>query len=144
MLKLVQLPPYRIDVYDVLAKSAVLGNDPRSAHRQLLTWSKAKGSSAWARPRHGPVGGHDDRGGHRGHHPQVAGGVGKPDVSVQLARTAGTQPITGQYLIARTAPSICGKYGLFARGGQDRDGIFEPTCKNTCRSISTRPKRRST
>ena len=42
----------------------------------------------------------------------------KPDVSVQLARTAGTQPITGQYLVAPDGTINLRQYGLLYVAGK--------------------------
>jgi polysaccharide biosynthesis/export protein len=42
----------------------------------------------------------------------------KPDVSVQLARTAGTQPITGQYLVAPDGTINLRQYGLLRVSGK--------------------------
>ena len=44
--------------------------------------------------------------------------LAKPDVSVQLARTAGTQPITGQYLIAPDGTINLRQYGLLHVAGK--------------------------
>ena len=76
MLKLVPLPPYRIDIYDVL-QIRVLGT---ILDQPIDNFYLVEGEGIVSLgPAYGtvPRGGHDDRGGHRGHHPQVAGGVGQ-------------------------------------------------------------------
>ena len=42
----------------------------------------------------------------------------KPEVSVQLAKTAGTAPVTGEYLVGPDGTINLRQYGIAARGGQ--------------------------
>jgi polysaccharide biosynthesis/export protein len=117
MLKMVPLPPYRIDIYDVLQIS-VLGTllDQPINNMYLV---EAEGIVSLG-PAYGTV--------------RVVGMtieeateaitrklqevLAKPDVSVQLARTAGTQPITGQYLIAPDGTINLRQYGLLHVAGK--------------------------
>ena len=117
MLKLVPLPPYRIDIYDVL-QIRVLGTilDQPIDNMYLV---EGEGIVSLG-PAYGTV--------------RVVGMtieeateaitrklqevLVKPDVSVQLARTAGTQPITGQYLIALDGTINLRQYGQLHVAGK--------------------------
>ena len=48
----------------------------------------------------------------------------KPEVSVQLARTSGTAPVTGEYLVGPDGTINLRQYGTLARGRQDGDARF--------------------
>ena len=143
MLKLVPLPPYRIDIYDVL-QIRVLGT---ILDQPIDGFYLVEGEGIVSLgPAYGTVrrGGHDDRRGHRGHHPQVAGGVG------QAGRLGAVGPHGRHAADHRPVPDRAGRHDQpaairpVARGGQDGDGDPRSTCKSTCRSISTRRRRRST
>ena len=117
MLKMVPLPPYRIDIYDVL-QIRVLGTilDQPIDNMYLV---EGEGIVSLG-PAYGTV--------------RVVGMtieeatevitrklqevLVKPDVSVQLARTAGTQPITGQYLIAPDGTINLRQYGQLHVAGK--------------------------
>ena len=117
MLKLVPLPPYRIDIYDVL-QIRVLGT---ILDQPIDDFYLVEGEGIVSLgPAYGTV--------------RVVGMtieeateaitrklqevLAKPDVSVQLARTAGTQPITGQYLIAPDGTINLRQYGLLHVAGK--------------------------
>ncbi len=120
MLKLVPLPPYRIEIYDVL-QIRVLGtpSDPTLA---IYDFFLVEGEGiVTLGPAYGTV--------------RVAGmtvdeateairrkltdvGLKNSDVSVQLARTAGTQPLTGQYLIAPDGTINLRQYGMLHVAGK--------------------------
>lgn len=117
MLKLVPLPPYRIDIYDVL-QIRVLGT---ILDQPIDDFFLVEGEGVVSLgPAYGTV--------------RVAGMtieeakaaitsklqelLAKPDVSVQLAKTAGTQPITGQYLIAPDGTINLKHYGLLHVAGK--------------------------
>jgi polysaccharide export outer membrane protein len=117
MLKLVPLPPYRIDIYDVL-QIRVLGT---ILDQPIDNFYLVEGEGIVSLgPAYGTV--------------RVVGMtieeatetitrklqevLAKPDVSVQLARTAGTQPITGQYLIAPDGTINLRHYGLLRVAGK--------------------------
>ena len=117
MLKLVPLPPYRIDIYDVL-QIRVLGTildqpidsfylvegegivslGPAYGTVRLVGMTIEEATEAITR--------------------KLQEVLAKPDVSVQLARTAGTQPITGQYLIAPDGTINLRQYGLLHVAGK--------------------------
>lgn len=117
MLKLIPLPPYRIDIYDVL-QIRVLGT---ILDQPIDGFFLVEGEGIVSLgPAYGTV--------------RVAGmtieeateAIGrklqevltKPDVSVQLARTAGTQPITGQYLVGPDGTINLRQYGLLHVAGK--------------------------
>jgi polysaccharide biosynthesis/export protein len=117
MLKLVPLPPYRVDVFDVL-QVRVLGT---ILDQPIDGFFLVEGEGIISLgPAYGSV--------------RVAGMtieeataaitnklkdlLAKPDVSVQLAKTAGTQPITGQYLIGPDGTINLRQYGLLHVAGK--------------------------
>jgi polysaccharide biosynthesis/export protein len=117
MLKLVPLPPYRVEIYDVL-QIRVLGT---ILDQPIDGFFLVEGEGiVTLGPAYGTV--------------RVAGMtitettdaitkklsevLSKPDVSVQLAKTAGTQPITGQYLIAPDGTINLRQYGLLHVSGK--------------------------
>ena len=118
MLKLVPLPPYRIDIYDVL-QIRVLGT-PSDQPINDFFLVESEGIVTLG-PAYGTV--------------RLAGmtveeaaaamgrklkdvGLMNPDVSVQLARTAGTQPLTGQYLIGPDGTINLRQYGMLHVAGK--------------------------
>jgi len=123
MLKLVPLPPYRIDIYDVL-QIRVLGTP---SDQPIYDFFLVEGEGiVTLGPAYGTV--------------RVAGmtveeasaaiadklravGLVQPDVSVQLARTAGTQPVTGQYLVAPDGTINLRQYGLLHVAGKTIEEI---------------------
>jgi polysaccharide biosynthesis/export protein len=117
MLKLVPLPPYRIEAYDVL-QIRVLG---ALMEQPIDNYYLVEGEGVVTLgPAYGTV--------------RVAGMtieeatetitrklqevLVRPDVSVQLARTAGTQPITGQYLVGPDGTINLRQYGTLRVAGK--------------------------
>ena len=117
MLKLVPLPPYRVDIYDVL-QIRVLGT---MLDQPIDGFYLVEGEGIVSLgPAYGAV--------------RVAGMtieeaketitrklqevLARPDVSVQLARTAGTQPVTGQYLVGPDGTINLRQYGLLHVAGK--------------------------
>jgi polysaccharide export outer membrane protein len=110
MLKMVPLPPYRTEIYDVLQVQVMgtLADQPIDGYFLV----EAEGTVNLG-PAYGPV--------------RVAGMtieevtqvitqhlrqiLNKPDVSVQLSRTAGTQSITGVYLVGPDGTVNLRQYG---------------------------------
>lgn len=117
MLKLVPLPPYRIDIYDVL-QIRVLGT---ILDQPIDGFFLVEGEGIVSL---GPAYGSVRVAGMTIDQAKEAIGVklqevlNKPDVSVQLAKTAGTQPITGQYLIAPDGTINLRQYGLLPVAGK--------------------------
>jgi polysaccharide biosynthesis/export protein len=117
MLKLVPLPPYRIDIFDVL-QIRVMGT---ILDQPIDGFYLVEGEGiVTLGPAYGTV--------------RVAGMtieeataaltnklkevLAKPDVSVQLARTSGTQPVTGQYLVAPDGTINLRQYGMLQVSGK--------------------------
>ena len=132
MLKLVPLPPYRIDIYDVL-QIRVLGTLP---DQPIYDFFLVEGEGIVSLgPAYGTV--------------RVAGMtteeaaeaitrklqeiLTRPDVSVQLARSAGTQPVTGQYLVAPDGTINLRQYGLLYVAGKTVTEIREDMEKHLSR-----------
>jgi polysaccharide export outer membrane protein len=117
MLKLVPLPPYRIDIFDVL-QIRVLGtmmDQPIDGFYLVEGEGIVSLGPAYGRVR---VAGMtiDEATGAISRKLQEI--LAKPDVSVQLAKTAGTQPITGQYLIGPDGTINLRQYGLLHVAGK--------------------------
>ena len=117
MLKLVPLPPYRIEIYDVLQIRVL--NTP--SDQPIYDFFLVEGEGiVTLGPAYGRV--------------RVAGMtieeatetitrklremLVNPEVSVQLARTAGTQPLTGQYLIGPDGTINLRQYGTLHVAGK--------------------------
>jgi polysaccharide export outer membrane protein len=117
MLKMVPLPPYRIDIYDVL-QIRVLGtmlDQPIDGFflvegEGIVTLGPAYGAVR-------VVGMTIDEA-TQAISRKLQDILTKPDVSVQLARTAGTQPITGQYLIGPDGTINLRHYGIVHVAGR--------------------------
>lgn len=117
MLKMVPLPPYRIDIYDVLQIRAVgtLLDQPLDGFflvegEGIVTLGPAYGrvrvagmtvEQAAATIRH-----------------KLEEVLQKPDVSVQLARTAGMAPVTGEYLVGPDGTINLRQYGVLHVAGK--------------------------
>ncbi len=110
MLKLVPLPPYRIDIYDVL-QVRVLGAIPDQPidgfylveGEGIISLGPAYGSVR--------VAGMTIEESTEAISQKLQEVLTKPDVSVQLARAAGTQPISGQYMVAPDGTINLRQYG---------------------------------
>ncbi len=117
MLKLVPLPPYRIDIYDVL-QIRVLGtmlDQPIDGFFLVEAEGIITLGPAYGRVR---VAGMTVEEASEVITRKLQEVLNKPDVSVQLARTAGTQPVTGQYLIAPDGTINLRQYGLLRVAGK--------------------------
>jgi polysaccharide export outer membrane protein len=118
MLKMIPKPPYRIDVYDVLQIRASFALPDQPINDFYIVEAEAGGVVNMG-PAYGSV--------------RVVGMtldeateaiklkltevLRQPEVSVQLARTSGTQPVTGQYLIAPDGTINLRTYGtVFVSG----------------------------
>jgi polysaccharide export outer membrane protein len=129
MLKMVPLPPYRIDIYDVLQIHAMgtlldqpiegfflvegegivtLGPAYGRVHVAGMTVEEAS-AVITARLR------------------QI---LSKPEVSVQLARTAGTAPVTGEYLIGPDGTINLRQYGTLHVAGKTINEIRQELNKH--------------
>jgi len=117
MLKLVPLPPYRIDIYDVL-QIRVLGtmlDQPIDGFFLVEGEGVVTLGPAYGRIR---VAGMTVEEASEPITRKLQEVLNKPDVSVQLAHTAGTQPVTGQYLIAPDGTINLRQYGLLRVAGK--------------------------
>jgi polysaccharide export outer membrane protein len=117
MLKLVPLPPYRIDIFDVL-QVRVLGtilDQPIDGFFLVEGEGIVSLGPAYGRVR---VVGMTIDDATTAISRKLQDVLAKPEVSVQLAKTAGTQPITGQYLIAPDGTINLRQYGLLHVAGK--------------------------
>ena len=117
MLKLVPLPPYRVDVFDVL-QIRVLGtilDQPIDGFFLVEGEGIVNLGPAYGRIR--VVGMTIDEATETITR-KLQEVLAKPEVSVQLAKTAGTQPITGQYMIAPDGTINLRQYGLLHVAGK--------------------------
>jgi polysaccharide biosynthesis/export protein len=118
MLKMVPLPPYRIDIYDVL-QIRVLGtilDQPIDGFYLVEGEGVISLGPAYGRVR---VAGMTIEEATTTITRKLSELLAKPDVSVQLAKTAGTQPITGQYLIGPDGTINLRQYGLLHVAGKN-------------------------
>jgi polysaccharide export outer membrane protein len=117
MLKMVPLPPYRIDIYDVL-QIRVLGtilDQPIDGFYLVEGEGVVSLGPAYGRVR---VMGMTIDEARVAITKKLSELLAKPDVSVQLGKTAGTQPITGQYLIGPDGTINLRQYGLLQVAGK--------------------------
>jgi polysaccharide biosynthesis/export protein len=129
MLKLVPLPPYRIDIYDVL-QIRVLGtilDQPIDGFylvegEGIVSLGPAYGTIRLAGMTTEEATATITR--------KLEQVLSKPDVSVQLARTAGTQPVTGQYMIAPDGTINLRQYGMVRVAGKTVTEIREELVKH--------------
>lgn len=132
MLKLVPLPPYRIDIYDVL-QVRVLGtilDQPIDGFYLVEGEGIISLGPAYGRVR---VAGMTIDEATQAITEKLQQVLTKPDVSVQLARTAGTQPLTGQYLIAPDGTINLRQYGQLYVAGKTVVEIREALGKHLSR-----------
>jgi len=117
MLKMVPKPPYLIDVYDVLQirASYALPDQPINDFYIVEAEGVVNLGPAYGSIR--VVGMSIDEATEtiRGKLKEI---LTTPDVSVQLARTAGTQPVTGQYLVAPDGTINLRTYGTVHVSGK--------------------------
>ena len=117
MLKLIPLPPYRIDIYDVL-QIRVLGtllDQPIDNFYLVEGQGIVSLGPAYGTVRVAGMTIEEANGTITAKLQQV---LRQPEVSVQLARTAGTQPITGQYLIGPDGTINLRQYGMLHVAGK--------------------------
>ena len=117
MLKLVPLPPYRIDIYDVLQirVSFALPDQPIDDFYLVEGEGIVNLGPAYGTVR--VVGMTIDEATEAIRN-KLTEVLRQPDVSVQLARTAGTQPITGQYLVGPDGTINLRHYGMLHVAGK--------------------------
>jgi polysaccharide biosynthesis/export protein len=129
MLKLVPLPPYRIDIYDVL-QIRVLGTilDQPIDGFYLV---EAEGIVSLG-PGYGTVrvAGMTIEESTATITDKLKGVLTSPEVSVQLSRTAGTQPVTGQYAVAPDGTVNLRQYGMIHVSGKTLTEIREDLTKH--------------
>jgi polysaccharide biosynthesis/export protein len=117
MLKLVPLPPYRIETYDVLQirVTGTILDQPIDGFFLVEGEGVISLGPAYGRVR--VVGMTIDEA-TRVITNKLSDLLAKPYVSVQLAKTAGTQPITGQYQVAPDGTINLRQYGLLYVAGK--------------------------
>ena len=137
MLKLIPLPPYRAEVFDVLQ---IRANAPQDAPIDNYYLIEAEGTINLG-PQYGSV--------------RVPGMtieeiratldkwlrqyLTDPSPSVQLARVSGAQPVTGQYLVGPDGTINLRQYGVVPIAGKTVTEARWPS-RSTCSSSSTRPR----
>jgi polysaccharide biosynthesis/export protein len=117
MLKLVPLPPYRVDIYDVL-EIHVIGTLPAQPidgfflveAEGIITLGPAYGTIR--------VAGMTIEEATRAITKQLQGQLKNPDVSVKLARTAGTPPVSGEYMVGPDGTINLREYGTLHVAGK--------------------------
>lgn len=117
MLKMVPLPPYRIDIYDVL-QIRVLGallDQPIDGFYLVEGEGIVTLGPAYGRVRVAGMTVEEARDTIAGKLREV---LNKPEVSVQLARTAGTAPVTGEYLVGPDGTVNLRQYGTMPVSGR--------------------------
>jgi len=117
MLKLVPLPPYRIDIFDVLQIRVIgtLLDQPIDGFflveaEGIVTLGPAYGTVRVAGMTNEEAAAAITR--------KLQAVLSKPEVSVQLARTAGTAPVTGEYLVGPDGTINLRQYGSLAVAGK--------------------------
>jgi polysaccharide export outer membrane protein len=117
MLKMVPLPPYRIEVYDVLQIRATgtLLDQPIDNFYLVEGEGTVNLGPAYGTVR---IGGMTIDEATQAILQQLSQILRAPDVSVQLARTAGTQPVTGQYLVGPDGTINLRAYGVVHVAGK--------------------------
>ena len=117
MLKLVPRPPYRIDIYDVL-QIRVMGTLPNQPidgfflveAEGIVTLGPAYGTVRVAGMTIEEATGAITK--------RLQGVLSNPDVSVQLARTAGTAPVSGEYIVGPDGTINLKEYGTLYVAGK--------------------------
>lgn len=116
MLKMVPLPPYRIEVYDVL-QIRVLGtllDQPIDNFYLVEGEGIVTLGPAYGRVR---VAGMTVEDAAAAIKQKLSDTLSNPEVSVQLARTAGTAPVTGEYMIGPDGTINLRQYGTLPVAG---------------------------
>jgi len=116
MLKLVPLPPYRAKVYDVLQIQVVgtLLDQPIDNYYMIEGEGTVSLGAAYGTVR---VAGMTIEEARAAIDEQLRKILRNPEVSVQLARASGTQPVTGQYLVAPDGTVNLRQYGTVRISG---------------------------
>jgi polysaccharide export outer membrane protein len=116
MLKLVPLPPYRAQVYDVLQIQVVgtLLDQPIDNYYMIEGEGTVNLGAAYGTVR---VAGMTIEEARDAINKQLRKILRNPEVSVQLARASGTQPVTGQYLVAPDGTVNLRQYGTVRISG---------------------------
>ncbi len=117
MLKMVPLPPYRIEVYDVLQIRAVGTLLDQPIEGPYLVEGEGTVNLG---PAYGPirVGGMTIEEATRAITQQLSQILRAPEISVQLLRTAGTQQVSGQYLVGPDGTINLRTYGVVHVAGK--------------------------
>jgi protein involved in polysaccharide export with SLBB domain len=117
MLKMIPLPPYHIDVYDVLQirASFTIPDQPIDNFYIVEAEGDVKLGPAYGNIR--VVGMTIDEA-NEAIRRKLGEVLRNPEVSVQLARTAGTQPVTGQYLVGPDGTINLRTYGMVYVAGK--------------------------
>jgi polysaccharide biosynthesis/export protein len=117
MLKMVPLPPYRIESYDVLQIKAVgtILDQPIDNFYLVEGEGTVNVGPAYGTVR---VGGMTVEEATKAITAKLKEILSAPEVSVQLARTAGTQPVTGQYLVGPDGTVNLRTYGVVHVAGK--------------------------
>jgi polysaccharide export outer membrane protein len=116
MLKLVPLPPYRAKVHDVLQIQVVgtLLDQPIDNYYMIEGEGTVNLGAAYGTVR---VAGMTIKESRDAIDEQLRKVLRNPEVSVQLARASGTQPVTGQYLVAPDGTVNLRQYGTVRIAG---------------------------
>jgi len=117
MLKMVPLPPYRIDIYDVLQirVQGTLLDQPIDGFFLVEGEGVVTLGPAYGRVHLTGMTVEQARDAITANLKQV---LNKPEVSVQLARTAGTAPVTGEYLVGPDGTINLRQYGTLCVAGK--------------------------
>jgi polysaccharide export outer membrane protein len=117
MLKMVPLPPYRIDIYDVLQIRAIgtLLDQPIDGFFLVEGEGIVTLGPAYGRVR---VAGMTVEQAADVIRHKLEEQLNRPEVSVQLARTSGTAPVTGEYLIGPDGTVNLRQYGVLHVAGK--------------------------
>ena len=116
MLKVIPLPPYRAEVFDVLQ---IRANAPPDQPIDNYFMVEAEGTINLG-PTYGSVrvAGMTDRRDPHDLEQVVHQWIKDPSVSVQVARASGTQPLTGQYLVGPDGTINLRQYGVVKIAGK--------------------------
>ncbi len=117
MLKMVPLPPYRIDIYDVLQIRAIgtLLDQPIDGFFLVEGEGIVTLGPAYGRVR---VAGMTVEQAADVIRHKLEEQLNRPEVSVQLARTSGTAPVTGEYLVGPDGTVNLRQYGVLHVAGK--------------------------
>jgi len=117
LLKLVPKPPYRIQSYDVLTISALntFLDQPIQGYYLVEAEGTINLGPAYGTIRVAGMTVEEAQGAIK---TKLMGILREPQVSVQLARTSGTQPVTGPYLVAQDGTVNLRQYGVVYVAGK--------------------------